>query len=209
MQHNNRLYRIILPILFGILFGQPLLRAQETIIAIRHGEKPQAGLGQLTCRGLNRALALPGILIPRYGRPAAIYAPDPAMQVSDRSQTLYSYVRPLITIEPTAIALGMPVNAQIGFKEIGRLQSEVTAPSYSNSVVYVSWEHELLNQFAQQILTNYGDDPSQVPPWPNSDYDRIYIFTIYHDHGKAHLKFKVEQEGLNSSLSDACPAPAR
>jgi hypothetical protein len=32
----------------------------ETIIFIRHGEKPLSGLGQITCQGLNRALALPG-----------------------------------------------------------------------------------------------------------------------------------------------------
>ena len=31
----------------------------ETIVCIRHGEKPRGGLGQLTIRGLNRSLALP------------------------------------------------------------------------------------------------------------------------------------------------------
>ena len=41
--------------------------AEETIVAIRHAEKPPASLGQLTCKGLNRALALPKVLIPRYG----------------------------------------------------------------------------------------------------------------------------------------------
>jgi len=31
----------------------------ETIVFLRHGEKPQRGLGQSTCQGLNRVLALP------------------------------------------------------------------------------------------------------------------------------------------------------
>ena len=35
----------------------------ETIVCIRHGEKPLLGLGQLTCKGLNRALALPQVLL--------------------------------------------------------------------------------------------------------------------------------------------------
>lgn len=195
-----------------VLSGVRLLSAQETIVAIRHAEKPTAGLGQLNCRGFNRALALPQVLIPRYGRPAAIFAPDPAEQVNDRSQTLYSYLRPLVTIEPTAIALGMPVNAQIGFTDIVRLQTEVTAPVFANALVYVAWEHLLLNQFAQQMLRSYGKDPSTVPDWPNSDYDRIYIFKIAPaaPGGKPQLTFTIEREGLEGRLSDNCPAsPAR
>ena len=182
--------------------------AQETIVAIRHAEKPSAGLGQLNCQGLNRALALPQVLIPRYGRPAAIFAPDPAEQVNEHSRTEYSYVRPLITIEPTAIALGIPVNAQIGFTDIIRLQEAVTAPAYAHSLVYIAWEHGLLNRFAQQMLSSYGQNPSAVPDWPNSDYDRIYIFKITAgSEGKPQLTFSIEHEGLNGRLSDTCPAP--
>lgn len=182
--------------------------AKETIIAIRHGEKPPGGLGQLTCQGLNRALALPPVLA-RYGRPDAIYAPDPAQVVSDRGKIEYSYVRPLVTIEPTAIALGMPVNAQIGFLDIAKLQAAVTAPVYANARIFIAWEHLKLNDFAKQMLTSYGDDPSAVPDWPNSDYDRIYIFTITQDGGKPKLAFKIEHEGLDGKLSDSCPGPAK
>src|SRR5580658_912983 len=82
--------------------GQPLY-AQETIVAIRHAEKPPTGLGQLTCRGLNRALKLPKVLVPRYGKPDRIYAPDPGTRIGQLGNLNYSYVRPLMTIEPTAI----------------------------------------------------------------------------------------------------------
>lgn len=191
-----------------LLFGAHLLGAQETIIAIRHGEKPPSGLGQLTCKGLNRALALPKVMIPRFGKPDAIYAPDPSDEVNDGSNKQYSYVRPLITIEPTAIALGMPVNAQIGFRDIAKLQSELTVPTYADALIFVAWEHGMLNKFAQQMLRSYGDNPSAVPDWPNSDYDRIYIFKITRDHDKPKLIFKVEHENLNGSLSDTCPSPA-
>jgi hypothetical protein len=182
--------------------------AKETIVAIRHGEKPPGGLGQLTCKGLNRALALPKVLA-RFGRPDAIFAPDPAQVVSDRGKIEYSYVRPLITIEPTAIELGMPVNAQIGFLDIAKLQAAVTAPVYANAHLFIAWEHLKLNDFAKQMLTSYGDDPAAVPDWPNDDYDRIYIFTITQGAGKPKLAFKIEHEGLNGKLSDACPGPAQ
>src|SRR5271156_394646 len=114
---------IIVVTLFGIYGAFQTFAAQseqdkgETIVLVRHGEKPPQGLGQLTCKGLNRALALPDVLIKRYGKPDFIYAPNPSIQVTDRSNTSYSYVRPLVTIEPTAIRLAMPVNAQIGFNE--------------------------------------------------------------------------------------------
>lgn len=194
---------VLLPLL---LLNPHAIKAQETIVAVRHGEKPPGGLGQLACKGLNRALALPKVLIPRFGKPDAIYAPNPAADVNDRGGR-YSYVRPLVTIEPTAIALGMPVNAQIGFSDISELQSELTAPENANAVIFLAWEHVMLNRFAQQMLRSYGEDPALVPAWPNSDYDRIYVFKIEENNGKPHLTFTVEHEGLNDSLSDTCPAP--
>lgn len=189
------------------VFRRAALVAQETVVAIRHGEKPAGGLGQLTCKGLNRALKLPKVLIPRFGKPDAIYAPDPAIGVSDGSRTKYSYVRPLMTIEPTAIALGMPVNAQIGFTDIAKLQSESTAPPNASALIFVAWEHEMLNEFARQLLRSCGKDPSAVPNWPNDDYDRIYIFKIEQIQGRADLRFEVEHEHLSGLLSDACPSP--
>jgi hypothetical protein len=205
----NNLNRAGLAVLVLLLFlSAHLLMAQETIVAIRHAEKPRGGMGQLTCRGLNRAMALPKILIARFGKPDAIYAPDPAVQVNDGSNNRYSYVRPLITIEPTAIALGMPVNAQIGFTDIAKLQAELRVPANRNALIFVAWEHEMLNRFAQQMLQSYGLDPSEVSDWPNDDYDRIYIFKIAENHDKAVLTFKVDYEHLNGSLSDTCPAPA-
>ena len=83
--------------------------ATETIAFLRHGEKPPAGLGQIDCQGLNRALKLPGALAalfpaPAFPRPAAIFVPDPSVREEDHG-VLYDYVRPLETIAPTAVAL--------------------------------------------------------------------------------------------------------
>jgi hypothetical protein len=189
---------------FSCLGGAVAGAQVETIVAIRHGEKPPTGLGQLTCKGLNRALALPKVLA-RYGRPDLIYAPNPAEQVSDHSNTMYSYVRPLITIEPTAIQLGMPVNAQIGLTDIAELQKELTQPANAHAVIFVAWEHSKLNQFAKQMVQSYGKNPSVVPDWPNDDYDRIYIFKITQVRGKPELTFTVDHEHLDGSLSDHCP----
>jgi hypothetical protein len=181
-------------------------RAQETIVAIRHAEKPPTSLGQLTCKGLNRALALPKVLIPRYGKPDRIYAPDPGTRVGQLGNLSYSYVRPLMTIEPTAIQLELPVNALIGFKNVGQLRKEILAHENANSVIYLAWEHVYLNEFAKRLLKAYGKDQSAVPDWPNDEYDRIYVFRIKDMDGKKELTFSVESQGLTGSLSDKCPA---
>ena len=172
---------------------------------IRHGEKPAAGLGQISCKGLNRALALPDLLIGHYGKPDFIYAPNPSFQVNDHGG-LYSYVRPLASIEPTAIRAGLPVNAQIGYRQIDQLQAALTQPAYTNSRVFVAWEHGYLHTFAQQFLRSYGDDPSVIPPWPSNDFDTIYVFDLTRNNGKPHLDFRLDHEGLDNSLSDACPS---
>jgi hypothetical protein len=106
--------------------GAPAIanKTLETIVCIRHGEKPIGGLGQLNCRGLNRALALPNVLIGKFGTPQFIFAPNLAQKVDDKGGSYY-YVRPLITIEPTAIRRGLPVNTEFGFEEIQGLESEL------------------------------------------------------------------------------------
>ena len=192
---------------FAPIVAQATQADGETIVLVRHGEKPAAGLGQLTCKGLNRALALPSLLIGRYGKPDYIYAPNPSVQVNDHSPNNYSYVRPLATIEPTAIRLGMPVNAQIGFDQIAELQKELLQPAYAHSLIFVAWEHIKLYEFAKQMLESYGTGPVQVPDWPNSDYETIYVFHITRSgkDGAPRATLEIQKEDLGNTLKDTCP----
>jgi hypothetical protein len=180
----------------------------ETIVLVRHAEKPTPNAyGQLDCQGLNRALALPAVLA-RFGRPAAIYASDPAVQTTEGnhlpSAPRYSYVRPLATIEPYAIALEMPVNTQIAASDIRGLEDEVLKPEYAGSLVVIAWEHLQARRFAEEMLKTFGDD-DLVPEWLNTDYETIYIFRISNaTGGKRTLTFTVEHENLNG-LPKTCP----
>jgi hypothetical protein len=173
----------------------------ETIVCIRHGEKPKGGLGQLSCRGLNRALALPNVLLGKFGTPQYVFAPNP----TEKSDMLrYYYVRPLMTIEPTAIRCGLPVNTEFGFTKIEGLEHEVLGRKYENAVVFVAWEHYLLDHFVKDVLKANGGDPKQVPSWPESDYDTIFVIKITQSAAGKSVTFTVDHEGLNN-LSDACP----
>jgi len=120
----------------------------ETIVCIRHGEKPLLGLGQLTPRGLNRALALPEVLLTKFGKPSFIFAPDPNQVANDLGGE-FCYVRPLATIEPAAIEYGVPVNTHFGFKDIAGLQQELTKPVYESATIFVAWGAHLSGRFCQ------------------------------------------------------------
>jgi hypothetical protein len=181
--------------------------ATETIIFVRHGEKPPKEDGQLTCQGLNRALALPKILIERYGNAQFIYAPDPAKKIRGDGVE-YSYTRALATIEPTAVLLGLPIETKFGYKEIDSLQKELLSPRYQRSVIFVVWEHLKLNELVKNILSSLDADPSIVPDWTNDDYDSIYVVKIRSTQADRSVAFQHDYEGLNG-LSTECPEPKR
>jgi len=180
--------------------------AVETIVCIRHGEKPKGGLGQLTCRGLNRALALPKVLLGKYGAPQFIFAPNTTQKVDGKAATIgaYYYVRPLITIEPTAIRCGLPVNTQFGFMEVSGLESELQKQPYKNATIFIAWEHALLDIFVKDMVKKYGGDPGLVPLWPGKDYDTIFLLKITRSEGKESIAFTIDHENLDN-LSDDCP----
>ncbi len=179
-------------------------QAVETIVSIRHGEKPHGGLGQLTCRGLNRALALPTVLLAKYGTPQLVFAPDSTQKVDGKDHKEYFYVRPLATIEPTAIRCGLPVNTQFGYLEIKGLERELRRPKYQNATIFVAWEHYLLDDFVKDLVKTHGGDPTQVPPWPHDDFDSIFVVKITRSGGRETVAFTIDHENLNN-LSDTCP----
>ncbi|MGH7977435.1 MAG: hypothetical protein ACREDS_04075 [Limisphaerales bacterium] len=176
----------------------------ETLVCVRHGEKPPGGLGQLNCRGLNRALALPDVLLKKYGAPKFVFAPNPTQKADGGAIGKYYYVRPLMTIEPTAIRCDLPVNTEFGYLQIKRLEKELEKQKYRNAVVFIAWEHGALDELAKNLLKDNGGNPAQVPRWPENDYDTIFIFKITRDAGRESLAFTIDHEGLNG-LSDKCP----
>ena len=177
--------------------------ATETIVLIRHGEKPPGGLGQLSCQGLNRALALGGVLARQFGKPGALFAPDPAVPKNDHG-VAYDYVRPLATIEPAAIAFGLPVNASIGVSDIGALQAALERPELYGALVVVAWEHTQAAALARRLMAAHGADPAAVPGWDAQDFDGMDVIRIVRDGARSRATFERRREGLDGR-SPACP----
>ncbi|MFK3842948.1 histidine phosphatase family protein [Serratia sp. NPDC087055] len=176
-----------------LLFSQSAL-AQETLIFVRHGEKPADNSGQLTCKGLNRALALPDVLLNRYGKPDFIFAAGP------KENKTGSSLRALSTIMPTAVRVGLPIGLQFHADDIAGLQQELLSDKYQNSRIFIAWEHKNLDKAVKNIVAARGGDASLVPEWPGSDFDSIFVVTL--DQGK--VSFRQESEGL-TQLSENCP----
>ena len=175
----------------------------ETIVLLRHGEKPDLEIGQLNCQGLNRALALPAVIAKQFGRPDAIFAPDPAQPVSGNGQ--FDYVRPLATIEPTAIAFGLPVDASIGVYNLDALRNKLEFPSYWNSLLLVAWEGNSIPRLARLLVADHGGDPHIVPDWQSKDdFDSMFVVKITRAGANVTVAFDVRREGLDGQPT-ACP----
>lgn len=194
----------LLPIgLIVLLLAAVDARAEQTIVFFRHGEKPSGGYGQLTCQGLNRALALPNVLLSRFPNPSYFYAPNPSVKISDPAGSFY-YVRPLATIEPTVIRVGLSVNTNYGYNDVAGLKGVLIRASKANATVYVSWEHDYLVKTVQSIMDSYGGGAT-VPAWTTGDFDSLYIVHVtYNADGSIHAWFEKSAEGLNGQ-STTCP----
>ena len=178
--------------------------AVERIVCIRHGEKPARDLGQLDCQGLNRALALPEVLISHYGKADFIFAPLTSLRTKKNAPS-YSYVRPLMTIEPTAIRLGLPVDARFSFDDLDGLTGELVAPAYQRALVFVAWEHTELVEMLKKLFVSLGADSSVIPHWEGDDFDSIYLVTIRSENGQRSVSFQHDHEGLNGMKTDCQP----
>ena len=204
--------RILGSILLGsiLLAGVPACRpavadpltSTETILFVRHGEKPAGGFGQLSCQGLNRALALPGVIARKYGRLDAVFAADPSHRKDDGGGP-YDYVRPLATVEPTAIRFGLPVAADFGYDQTDALRQALLAPAYRGATILVGWEHHALNAMLPALLASLGGD-AKAAEWARDDFDSIWRVTITWSGAKTSAAFAIDHEGLNGQPT-ACP----
>jgi hypothetical protein len=195
--------RSLLVTLFVLLAGVSQARAEQTIVFLRHGEKPTGGYGQLTCQGFNRAMALPAVLLARFGTPNYLYAPNPADKITDTAGSFY-YDRPLATLEPLAVKLTKDIWSKYAYTNITSLQSSLITAKKDNTTTFVAWEHIYLQKAVQNIMNQYGGGVT-VPPWGSTDYDSLYIVKVtYRSDGTILAIFQQDREGLDGQPT-ACP----
>ncbi len=186
-------------------FAQPADGVQ-TLVFMRHAEKPADGLGQLTCQGLNRAIDLATLLPQKYGKADYVFAANPSREVEEGTDDdAYSYVRPMMTINPSAIKLGLPINLAFSANDTRQLAAELTDDKYHNATIYTAWSHgylpELINTVAAKAT---GKTMSLTEDWADNDFDSLYVLTLTWHNGNATLVSRVDHQGLNNGAK-ACP----
>ncbi|WP_085637766.1 MULTISPECIES: histidine phosphatase family protein [unclassified Pseudomonas] len=178
----------------------------QTLVFLRHAEKPAGGLGQLNCQGLNRALELSTLLPEKFGKADYVFAANPTRNVEEGElDNTYSYIRPLMTISPAAIRLGLPVNIEFSANDTSDLARELIDDKYHNATIYTAWSHgylpELINKVAGKAV---GERQTITNDWDAGDFDSLYVLTLTWHNGKASLQSHSYKQGLDNGKA-TCP----
>jgi hypothetical protein len=177
-----------LSLLLCLLFALSVYSQQKDdalrVVLIRHGEKPKEGSG-LSCRGINRAKALPPVLYAKIGLPGIIYVPS----LAENDTTKHS--RMSQTIAPFAAKYGLRLNSNYKVNDISGVAKNI---GKQKGTVLVVWEHKGLVDIAEQLGVE------EKLNWSGDDFDTIWIIT-FSKKGKARLQ--VDHEGLHPSAK--CP----
>jgi hypothetical protein len=178
----------------------------QTLVFLRHAEKPDMGLGQLNCQGLNRAIDLSTLLPKEFGNANFIFAANPSRHVEEgEGDHSYSYLRPLMTISPSAIKLGLPVNIDFAANDTSDLADEFMRDKYHDATIYTAWSHgylpELINKVAEEAS---GKKVKLLDDWVGDDFDSVLVLTLKWVNGKASLEYENYKQNLNGG-EEGCP----
>ncbi|MDB5270892.1 MAG: hypothetical protein JWP58_3932 [Hymenobacter sp.] len=138
----------------------PVLR----IVIIRHGEKPAEG-DNLSCAGLNRALALPAVLNRLMPTPPNLTF-VPVIGTNDKDTTR---VRMLQTVMPYAVQHNLTINSDFMVENTKAFARQLRR---LRGTVLVVWEHNNIVDIANALgIENVSD-------WPDTDFDSIWTISF-------------------------------
>jgi hypothetical protein len=200
------LLSIILFIPIDSYANEVKIPSTETIVLFRHAEKPAQEIGQLNCKGFQRAIRLEKSLVSKFGKPDYIFAPNPFVKVTKSNGSFY-YFRPLSTVTPLSISLGVPISIPFGQDQVNEMVGELLSEKYENSTIFVSWAHQSLVEIVNNLLIKVGNKDMQLDEWPKSEFDRLVILKLTRpEKTKVVAKMIFGAEGIDASkLPDTCP----
>ncbi|MGI4834804.1 MAG: hypothetical protein ACRYFK_15215 [Janthinobacterium lividum] len=164
----------------------PVLR----VVIIRHGEKPAEG-DNLSCAGLNRALALPAVLNRLLPTPPN-FTYVPIIGTNDDST---SQARMFQTVTPYAVQHNLCVNSNYAVENAAGLAQELRR---QRGTALLVWEHNAIPEITKQL--GIKDELE----WPDEDFDSIWL--IEFSGGGA--KGKAKRPFLTRSREHIYPAAA-
>src|ERR1700761_1077824 len=175
MKTINFIFAILLGLTVSAYAQTDSKKADLVIVLIRHGEKPDKG-NNLSCKGENRALALPKVLHKKFGIPDHIYVPT----VTTGSKT--TQARMFQTISPFAIKFNQNIDSQFNEKDSTGVAAYLKT---KHGIQLLCWEHSVIAPIVRALGVN---DPTLK--WKGDDFDSIWIVTF--KDGKATLSKSKE-----------------
>jgi hypothetical protein len=123
--------------------------------------------------------------------------------------TPYDYVRPLATVEPTAVLFGLPVDVSLDLYDKSGLVAalEKRRARDHDAFILVVWEHKQIAPMVRALLSAHGADAAdvkQVEDWDSKDFDSIYVVAITQLRNGTRATFTHKHEGLDGQ-SNTCP----
>lgn len=138
----------------------PVLR----VVIIRHGEKPATG-DNLSCAGLNRALALPAVLDQLLPAPPD-YTYVPLIGTDGKDTTT---IRMLQTAMPYAVRHNLTINSDYAIDNAKGLAKKLRR---QRGTALLVWEHNNILKIAKELGI-------KTPlAWPDDDFDSIWTISF-------------------------------
>jgi broad specificity phosphatase PhoE len=156
---------IVIVIFIYVCFSYPV----TTVMVVRHAEKANAPVGDPVLNAAGDARAKTLVHVAGDAGVSAIYASQ--------------YTRTQQTVQYLADHLGLSTNI-VNAPDVTDLVDQIMA-DHGGEVVFVAGHSNTV----PQIIEELGGDP--VPPIPESEYDNLYIVTVYRS-GQAevlHLRY--------------------
>jgi hypothetical protein len=158
--------------------------ANNTILIIRHSEKPDTGAG-LNVAGEARAR-----LYTKY------FQPFKEEGLSIQVDSLYagadsrSSMRPRLTLEPLSKSSGMPLHSNIGTKDSELLVQTLRTEAHGQHPL-IAWRHGEI----PALLRAFGASPEELLPngqWPDDVFDWVIVLNMGPD-GKLTSAKRIRQ----------------
>jgi len=166
--------------------------ADNTVLIIRHSEKPEVGTG-LTPVGEARAR-----LYIKYFQPfqeEGLSVPVDCLYAGADSQ---SSVRPRLTLEPLSKATGMPLHLKVGTKDSEALVLQLRTEPHGRYPL-IAWRHGEI----PALLRAFGASPEKLLPngkWPDEVFDWVIMLNMGPDGKLSEARVIHEQLKIPASV---------
>ena len=139
-----------------------------------------------------------------FGKPDAIFAPNPSHPKMDAGVP-YDYVRPLATIEPTAVFFELPVDVSLDLYDTRGLVAALEKRRARDRDVFilVAWEHKQIAPIPL-ALSRPWRRCGRCEDWDKEDFDSMYVVSIRQLANGTRATFEHKHEGLDGQ-PNTCP----